>query len=203
MITMVWALLAPLTGGILIAAAVPKLRDSESLLRAVRGYRLLPAGAERAVARLLPYAESAAGVLLVAGVMVRYAAAAACLMFLAFCTGLTVNLLRGRRELDCGCFAFGSDDDVPHIGWFHALRALALALAAGVQAAAYEGTGLAGHVLGVALAALLLAVVFALAQVRLVVHPGRRTVDTHLARAADALRNSSASSAASAGPLSR
>ncbi|CAG6395230.1 Methylamine utilization protein MauE [Actinacidiphila cocklensis] len=190
--SMACSLLASVVGGTLLVAGVPKLRDREGLLRVVRAYQVLPAGAERVVALLLPYAEIAVGALLVLGVAVRPAAALGGLLFLGFCAGLTVNLLRGRRELDCGCFAFGVKDAVPHIGWFHALRALALALVAGLTVATYRGPGLAGHAVAVALAALLLAMVTAAAQVRQVVHPGRRPVDTHLSRAAGALRQAPA-----------
>ncbi len=45
------------------------------------------------------------------GLAPRIAAAVATVLFTGFCVGLTVNLLRGRRELDCGCFAFGNEGE--------------------------------------------------------------------------------------------
>ncbi len=117
--------------GVLLLAGVPKVRDREGLLRVVRGYRILPAPLERLVAATLPSVEIALGVALIAGFAPRIAAAVATVLFTGFCVGLTVNLLRGRRELDCGCFAFGNEGEAPRIGWFHAVRAATLAVVAG------------------------------------------------------------------------
>ncbi len=138
---MMWAVVAALVGGTLLLAGVPKAGDHEGLLRVVRGYRLLPSGVERVVARVLPAAEIVVGALLVFGVAGRTAAAAAAVLFLGFFVGLTVNLARGRRELDCGCFAFGDHDAAPRIGWFHSVRAGGFAVVSIVLAL----TGPPGH----------------------------------------------------------
>ncbi|NGP08971.1 methylamine utilization protein [Rhodococcus sp. 14C212] len=187
--TMIWAVVAALVGGTLLLAGVPKAGDHEGLLRVVRGYRLLPPVLERAVARLLPAAEIAAGALLVLGVAGSAAAAVAAALFLGFFVGLTVNLARGRRELDCGCFAFGGHGEAPRIGWFHSVRAGAFAAASIVLALTGPATlGALQQVAAIALAALALAAGLAVAQLRSVVHVGRRPVDEHLTGASIELR---------------
>lgn len=190
---MLWTIIASAVGGVLLLAGVPKVRDREGLLRVVRGYRILPAPLERLVAATLPSVEIALGVALIAGFAPRAAAAVAAVLFAGFCAGLTVNLLRGRRELDCGCFAFGQEGDAPRIGWFHALRAAALAVVAGALAATTYGSPTPGeHVLTVASVLVVLAAVVAAVQLRSIVHLGRRPVDEHLSKASIELRVASA-----------
>lgn len=181
---MLWTMIAAAVGGVLLLAGVPKVRDREGVLRAVRGYRILPAPLERLVAATLPSVEIALGVALIAGFAPRIAAAVAAVLFTGFCFGLTVNLLRGRRELDCGCFAFAADDAAPRIGWFHAVRAAALAGVAGALAATTPTAPTpAEHVLAVAGVLVVLAAIVAAVQLRSVVHLGRRPVDAHLSKA--------------------
>ncbi|QCQ92897.1 MauE/DoxX family redox-associated membrane protein [Rhodococcus sp. SGAir0479] len=190
---MLWMLSAAIVGGVLLLAGAPKIRDREGLLRAVRGYRLLPPPAERMVAAALPAVEIALGVALIAGLIPRAAAASAAVLFTGFFLGLAVNLLRGRRELDCGCFAFGRPDDIPRIGWFHAVRAGALAVVSGALAGTAPAALTVGeHLLAVIAALVVLAAVAAGVQLRSIVHPGRRPVDTHLSRASIELRVASA-----------
>ena len=170
---MLWTMIAAAVGGVLLLAGVPKVRDREGLLRVVRGYRILPA--------------------LIAGFAPRIAAAVATVLFTGFCVGLTVNLLRGRRELDCGCFAFGNEGEAPRIGWFHAVRAATLAVVAGALAATTSTAPTpAEHVLAVAGVLVVLAAIVAAVQLRSVVHLGRRPVDAHLSKASIELRVASA-----------
>lgn len=190
---MLWMLSAAIVGGVLLLAGVPKIRDRDALLRVVRGYRLLPAPVERVVAATLPAIEIALGSALIAGLAPHVAAVAATALFTGFFLGLAINLLRGRRELDCGCFAFGRHDGAPRIGWFHAVRAGSFAAVSGVLAVAAPGVPTVGeHVLAVAAALVVLAAVAAGAQLRAIVHPGRRPVDEHLTKAAIELRVASA-----------
>jgi len=186
---MVTISISALLGGLLLLAGVPKVRDHEGGLAAVRGYQLLPEAGERLVARVLPYVEILLGVLLVAGLGAPLVPAAATVLFLVFFAGLTINLLRGRRELDCGCFAFAkTEGSAPRIGWFHAGRALVLAALAASLLLAPGGYGIgvtpvADYALGLTLAVLVLAIALAVLAVRAVIQPGRRAVDVHLAQA--------------------
>ena len=190
---MIWSLLSTVLGGILLLSGVPKLRESAAMLTVVRGYRLLPAALERLVARVLPTAQVILGAALVVGIPLRAVPLAATGLFLVFFAALAINLLRGRRDLDCGCFGFAGSEETPRIGWFHAVRALLLAFAAGVLAIAPDRIGLgftppAEQLIGTAIAAVLFAGALAALSLRRVIHPGRRTVDSHLAAARTELR---------------
>lgn len=181
-------------GGLLLLAGVPKLRDREGGLAAVQGYRLLPEAAERLVAIALPYVEILLGILLVAGLGAPFVPAAATVLFLVFFAALSINLLRGRRDLDCGCFGFANAEGAaPRITWFHAGRALVLAVLAAALLLTPGGYGIGvtpviEHLLGLALAALVLSIGLATFAVRAVIHPHRHRVDLHLAEARTHLR---------------
>jgi hypothetical protein len=147
------------------------------------------------VARVLPVAEIIVGLCLITGVLGRLAALAAALLLSAFVAGLSVNLLRGRRDLDCGCFAFGAADGVPHISWFHPARAGGLAVAALVLALApAPAVDPLARIAATALGLLVLLGTVAVGQMWAVVHVGRRPVDEYLTQAAIRLRAASAES---------
>lgn len=85
-----------------VAAGGAKLRDLDASTAAIAAYRLLPAGAVRPVAMLLPGVELATGILLLLpGAPIAVAGAALLLTLFAF--AVAINLARGRRDLDCGC----------------------------------------------------------------------------------------------------
>ncbi|MGF6823919.1 putative membrane protein YphA (DoxX/SURF4 family) [Microbacterium sp. ZKA21] len=185
-----------LLGGMLLLAGIPKLRDRRGMLQAVQGYRLLPAPLERLAAAVLPLAEVLLGAFLVAGVPAPVVPACAAALFLMFFAALALNLLRGRRELDCGCFAFRSESHTPRISWFHAIRALLLAATAAGLALVPGGYGIAvtplpEQALGLALAALVFTAVLGALAVHAVINPGRRSLDSHLAYAQHELRSPS------------
>lgn len=186
---MIWVVVASIIGGALLLAGVPKLGDRDGLLTVVKGYRLLPAWAERVVAAVLPVVEVGTGILLILGVGSRVTAVASVLLFGTFTVGLTVNLARGRRDLDCGCFAFGTGHEVPRIGWFHAARAASFAAAASALAVApVPDLSPAGRLVGIVAGLLILLAAVAVAQIRSVVHLGRRPVDDYLSAASISLR---------------
>lgn len=82
-------------------AAIGKLRQRARWHDALAAYRLLPDILLAPVALALPIAELATAAGLVAGV--APAGIAAALLLLVFAGAMAVNLLRGRRALDCGC----------------------------------------------------------------------------------------------------
>lgn len=84
-------------------AALHKLRDPTGYGAIVRGYRLVPDGGATVWALALGAAEAATvAALLVPGV-VGYGAASAALLLAVYSTAIAVNLVRGRRDVDCGC----------------------------------------------------------------------------------------------------
>ncbi|WP_240954921.1 MauE/DoxX family redox-associated membrane protein [Rhodococcus sp. 105337] len=184
-------MVASILGGTLLLAGIPKLRDRDGLLTVVKGYRLLPHRMERVVAGSLPLVEVLVGTALILGIAGVWAASGAALLFAAFAFGLTANLARGRRDLDCGCFAF-SAHEVPRIGWFRAasfaVAALVLAATGSAEIAPLE------RLIGAASGLLVVLAVVAVVQIKAVVHVGRRPVDDYLTSASIKLRAVSAES---------
>ncbi|TMB59960.1 MAG: DoxX family membrane protein [Chloroflexi bacterium] len=145
---MEWVILAArlFIAATLCLAGVMKLRAGPAAFaQAVRGYDLLPARLVTPIATTLPPFEVALGVLLLAGAMTRPAAAAACVVLVAFALAVAANLVRGR-ENDCGCFG----QQRSRIAWRVVQRNAALAataflvLLAGPGAVALDATILGG-----------------------------------------------------------
>lgn len=95
-------------GSILLAlllarAAWHKHRDSARFVAALRGYRLLPAAMVPVVAWGVPLMEAVIALAIsLPATRIAGAWAAAALLSL-FAVAVAVNLLRGRRHIDCGC----------------------------------------------------------------------------------------------------
>jgi uncharacterized membrane protein YphA (DoxX/SURF4 family) len=94
-------------GAVFIYAAYTKLRQSWLLFAlSIDSYQLLPEWAVYAVARTLPLFELALGVLLIAGVALRYLSLVAAAILGLFFTVMLVSYFRGAG-IDCGCFGVG------------------------------------------------------------------------------------------------
>lgn len=86
------------------AAAATKLRSPDVFAGVVENYGLLPAWLVRPAALALPPAELAAALGLLVPAARPAAAGLAVLLLLLFAVAMAVNIARGRREIDCGCF---------------------------------------------------------------------------------------------------
>ena len=96
-----------LLGAVFIYAAYTKLRQSWLLFAlSIDSYQLLPEWAVYAVARTLPGLELTLGVLLIAGVALRYLSVVATAILGLFFTVMLVSYFRGAG-IDCGCFGVG------------------------------------------------------------------------------------------------
>lgn len=91
-------------------AGVAKVGDLESSVRAVRAYDLLPGGLADVVGYGLPVVEIIVGLLLLAGLLTRYAALANGLLMVGFVVGVASAWARGL-SIDCGCFGGGGAVD--------------------------------------------------------------------------------------------
>lgn len=87
------------------AAGWSKLRSLEAFEGVVYNFRILPEIVARPAAWLLPVAELAVAVGLVLPATRASAAAGAVALLAVFCIAIAVNLARGRRAIDCGCFS--------------------------------------------------------------------------------------------------
>lgn len=120
-----------ITGAILIIAGVAKLRSSPLVLQnAVLAMDLLPAWVASATARLLPPAEVALGILLVAGLFSWITVPTAFALIFALTTVVVVALASGRSFV-CRCLGVASNSR-----WAVAYRNVALLAALAVAYAA-------------------------------------------------------------------
>jgi uncharacterized membrane protein YphA (DoxX/SURF4 family) len=95
-------------GAIMIAAAIPKMMDVDESVRAVRAYRLLPEVVVPLVGTALPYLEFVFGLVLLAGVFVRWSAILWLGLMAVFIFGVAWAWAKGY-SIDCGCFGGGGD----------------------------------------------------------------------------------------------
>ena len=132
-------------GAVFVYAAYTKLRQPWLLFAlSIDSYQLLPEWAVFTLARTLPWLELALGVLLIAGVWLRYLSVAATGILALFFTVMVVSYFRGAG-IDCGCFGVGEPLSAKTLARDGALVAAALALVALVwrapEARRLQGSG--------------------------------------------------------------
>jgi uncharacterized membrane protein YphA (DoxX/SURF4 family) len=110
-------------GGVFLVAAATKVAAGARWKR-----QAAELGAPASLAVVLPWVELVLGALLVTQVAIRWAAAAALLLLVAFSAFLVVRLRQGRRP-PCACFGGWSSRP---LGWGHVARNGALAVLAAV-----------------------------------------------------------------------
>lgn len=129
---------AAVLASIFLAGGWQKLKDMAAFTMAVEQYRLLPARLTATAAWSLVTAELTGGVLLVP-IATRETGVALVLLVLVLVTlAVSLNLLRGRRAIDCGC---GGPEGRQHLSWALVLRNVVLgflALAAATAPAPRE-----------------------------------------------------------------
>ena len=113
-------------GLLFLVAGLSKAWDPRAYLDAVNGFQIVPPGVAPAVATVIVSLELVSGGLLLAGTYTWLGAILLGLLLATFNVALIVNLRRGRRNLDCGCFG----GRTVRIGWGHvAQNTLLLAMA--------------------------------------------------------------------------
>jgi len=92
---------------VFLYAAYTKLRQPWLLFAmSIDAYQLLPEWAVLTLGRTIPWLELLLGLLLAAGVAVRYSAAAAAILLAAFFAVMLQAYIKGMG-IDCGCFGLG------------------------------------------------------------------------------------------------
>ena len=91
-----------------VVAAVHKLRDRDAFRATLDAYALLPSALTAPLARAVPLVELVAALLLVVPRAAAVGASIAVLLLSVYALAMGVNLLRGRRDLDCGCMGPGA-----------------------------------------------------------------------------------------------
>ncbi|HZT04789.1 MAG TPA: MauE/DoxX family redox-associated membrane protein [Steroidobacteraceae bacterium] len=107
-----------------------KLAARAEFAATLADYRVLPASLESAASFLIPGLEG----LIAAGLLIRRVGGPASLagvaLLLAYAAAIGLNLLRGRRQLECGCLGPHSSSVVSAgLVWRNMLMALALVTA--------------------------------------------------------------------------
>lgn len=102
------ALACRLLGTLVFASAVAgKLGHRHELPGVVANYRVLPEQLAAPAAWAVVVLEAMAALSLASGARLESGAALAVALLCAFALAMAVNLARGRREIDCGCFQSG------------------------------------------------------------------------------------------------
>jgi uncharacterized membrane protein YphA (DoxX/SURF4 family) len=96
--------------GVFLISGVLKALDPDTTYVAVHAYDVLPRAGVALVAGVLPWLEIALGLVLLAGVATRAAAAVGAALMLVFIAGVTQAWVRGL-SIDCGCFGGGGAVD--------------------------------------------------------------------------------------------
>jgi len=96
-------------GGIFIYSSLDKIAHPHEFARIIANYAILPDWLVTLPALVLPWLELMAGLLLVAGIWTRSAAALLALLLLAFILALGINAVRGV-DVSCGCFSTSAAD---------------------------------------------------------------------------------------------
>lgn len=110
-------------GTIFLVTGVTKIRHMQLLAGVVANYRLLPKALVRPVAMVLPFVEMTVGIGLTQG-HVDLVAPLGIALLLIFAAAMGINIVRGRREIDCGC---GRSDLRQPLSWLLVVRNLVLA----------------------------------------------------------------------------
>ncbi len=108
-----------------------KLRNIALFTEVFSAYRVLPESLARRAAWLIPAIELAIALALPWEACRPWALIAAVALLIGYAAGISLNLVRGRRELDCGCGAAGNRRSIaPWMVWRNLVLAFALGVAA-------------------------------------------------------------------------
>jgi len=93
-------------GGVLLVAGGLKVSKPTESANATAAYKILPTDLAHLAGYALPWLEVVIGLLLIFGIMVRYAAVAGGLIMIVF-IGAIISVWARGMVIDCGCFGGG------------------------------------------------------------------------------------------------
>jgi hypothetical protein len=120
---------------VFLTAALGKVRHRLAFQGVVANYRLMPQIAVPAFALLLPPVEAAVAAALLFAPS-SWPEESAAILLVLFAAAMAVNIWRGRRHIDCGCFQSALKQT---LSWTLVARNAGLALLLAVPAAVPEG----------------------------------------------------------------
>lgn len=122
---------------VFITAARHKWRTPGEFADILQNYQVLPGPAVHPASRLLPVLECATGLALLVPAAMRQAADVAAALLLIYSAAITLNLVRGRRRIDCGCGGTALRQTLSE--WLLARNAILIGLAVAAASSAPEG----------------------------------------------------------------
>lgn len=107
-----------------LIGALSKLQNQHAFTKAVRQYKMLPTFAVQAFALGIPLCEMILGVALLSESYQFVSSIGLLALTGIFLAGLTINMLRDNRAIDCGCYIFvdKSSRVKNEISWWHVTR---------------------------------------------------------------------------------
>ena len=90
-------------GYVFILAGLHKCRAPAAFAATLANYKILPEGLVRQAVYLIPVVEIITGAALLIPATARLAAGSAAVLLCLYGAAISLNLLRGRRHIDCGC----------------------------------------------------------------------------------------------------
>jgi uncharacterized membrane protein YphA (DoxX/SURF4 family) len=137
-----------LLGAVFVYASLSKIADPAAFARIVYQWQILGPVPSNILAATLPWVELVAGLLLIAGVWTRDAAAVLGVLLVVFIVAAVIVLAQGTDVDNCGCTSVAAAGPAPTwppewmrgVGWFLVTRNLVL-LAGALVLAAVEPAG--------------------------------------------------------------
>jgi uncharacterized membrane protein YphA (DoxX/SURF4 family) len=130
---------------IFLAAALGKMRHWTVFPGVLANYGLLPDTLVAPVADLLPPVEALVGLLLLPGLAAPWPEIGAAVLLLIFAAAMAINLMRGRRDIDCGCFQSALKQ---HLTWTLVIRNVVLVSLLGIASLFPGSAGLSSTIEG-------------------------------------------------------
>lgn len=104
MIPWILTFLRLILASVFLLAGVEKVREPRLFVRQVAAYHVLPSALVKPLAYALPWGEILLAVTLLAGFEMKVSAGISTSLMVAFSLLIGINLVRGRKDIDCGCF---------------------------------------------------------------------------------------------------
>jgi len=114
---------------VLLLGAWAKWRDLDGFRHSVAAYQLLPAALLPAFGLLLPLWELGCGLAVLLAPSAALTGPATAVLLLTVTGAIGVNLLRGHRDIGCGCSGLTSQATEPRLSWPLVVRNALLLLA--------------------------------------------------------------------------
>jgi uncharacterized membrane protein YphA (DoxX/SURF4 family) len=123
---------------VFLTAAVGKMRHWTAFQGVIVNYRLLPESLLAPFAYFLPPLEALLGTALLIRLFSPWTEFAAGALLLLFAVAMGINLRRGRRYIDCGCFQSALKQS---LSWHLVARNVVMVLLLGVALILKDGSG--------------------------------------------------------------